>query len=213
MSASTPTRNRAYGLSIVSPAAEVWYYFADRQSLARDLTLRLYEATQRIDHHIKAGPRAPYTVVELDGVRVRWIRETPYQAQHAHFGATWRAHVEWVTFEPYGENGRPLPVHQLLCEFDLLAYLRGTRSGRVRHGERGHGPVRGIRKRRSGYGWFRKIQTSQEIRTNALVLLDEGEVPARSARRPNMLPTARDDYVRAPQRSWKVQSKARKQWA
>lgn len=59
MSASKPTRGHAYSLRIVSPAGEVWCYFANRLSLARDLALRLYHATQRIDHQIKSGPRAP----------------------------------------------------------------------------------------------------------------------------------------------------------
>jgi hypothetical protein len=213
MSASKPTRSRAYGLHIVSPAGEAWYYFENRTSLARDLALRLYKATQRIDHHIKSGPRAPHTLVDERGVSIQWIRETPYQAEHTRFGATWRTRVEWKTFEPYGENGQPLPVRQLLREFDLLAYLQGTGSGRLRRGERGHGPVRGIRKRRGGFRWFRTIHTSQEKRIHALVLNDEGEVPARAARSAKNLPTAWDDFLRVPQRSWKKQSKARKQWA
>jgi hypothetical protein len=94
-----------------------------------------------------------------------------------------------------------------------LAYLQGTGSGRVRHGERGQGPVRGIRKRRGGFRWFRTINTSQEMRIHALVLNDEGEVPARAARSAKNLPTAWDDFLRVPLRSWKKQSKARKQWA
>ncbi len=213
MSASKPTRSRAYGLRIVSPTGEAWYYFENRTCLARDLALRLYQATQRVDHHIQPGPRAPHTLVDERGVSIQWIRETPYQAEHTPFGAAWRTRVEWKTFEPYGESGQPLQVHQLLREFDLLAYLRGTGSGRVRHGERGHGPVRGIRKWRGGFGWFRTVNTSQEKRTHALVLHDEGEVPARAARSPKNLPTAWDDFLRVPQRSWKKQSKARKQWA
>lgn len=143
---------------------------------------------------------------------VQLIRETPYLAEHTQFGATWRTRVEWKTFEPYGENGQPLQVHQLLREFDLLAYLHGINSGRVRHGERGHGPVRGIRKRRGGFGRFRIIKTSRERRTHALVLGDEGEVSVRAARNAKNLPTAWVDFLRIPQRSWKKQSKACKQW-
>lgn len=213
MSAPKPTRSRAYGLRIASPAGAAWYYFADRRSLARDLALRLHQATQRIDHHMQTGPRAPYSLVDSSGVCVHWIRETPYQAEHTHHGANWRTRVEWMTFEPYGERGQPLQVHPLLREFDLAVVLNGTGSGRVRHGERGFGPVPRIHKRRGGFGWFRTFKTIQEKKINGMVLIEEGEVPARSARNPTNLPTAWDDIVRVHQRSWKKQSKARKQWS
>lgn len=91
--------------------------------------------------------------------------------------------------------------------------LQNTVSDRIVHSVRGKGPIRGVRKRRGGSGWFRNIQTRSEMKMNALVLLDEGEVPARLARASKNLPTAWDDVLRDPPRSWKKQTKARRQWA
>lgn len=213
MSPPKPTRSRAYSLRIVSPVGEAWHFFTDRRSLARDLALRLHRATQRTDHHVRAGPRAPYSLQDASGKSIHWIRETPFQAERTHHGALWRTRIEWVTFEPFGERGQPLQIDPLLSDFDLFAFLYGIGCDRVPHGVRGYGPVQRIRKRRGGFGCFRTIKTTQEKRINGLVLHGEGEIPARSARSPTNLPSAWDDVLRVPQRSWKKQSKARKQWA
>ncbi len=212
MSASKPTHSHAYGLRITSPSSEVCFRFASRQSLAKKLALCLHKATHRIDHHIKIGPRAPYTLVDSGGRCLTLIQETPYQAEHSHFGATWRIRVEWKKFEAFGEKGQCLAIHAVLREFDLSEFLGVTRRWRIAHGERGYGPVLGTRKRRGGFGFFRRVKTEQERCLNALILCDDGEIKCRAARSARNLPTAWNDLVRETQRNWKKQSKVRKQW-
>lgn len=213
MSKSKFTRRCAFGLRIVSPDGEEWHWFATFEVLARDLTLRLHSSTHRLDGSNK-GPRVPFTVADADGLCMTWLRETPYQGEHTHYGATWRIRTEWRTYEAFGRNGRPLQIDKVLNSFDLEGHLawRKTKRG-IAHGDRGHGPVPGIHKARGGSGWLRSIQTTQENRLNALVLPDEGEIAVRAARNQKNLPTAWDDFLRNPQRSWKAQRKGRRQWA
>lgn len=213
MSKSKTTRNCAFGLRIVSPGSEEWHWFANYALMARDLALRLYYSTHRLGHGSSIGPRVPFTLVDADGICITWIRETPYQVEHKHYGATWRIRTEWRTYEAFGSNGCPLQIDKVLNSFDLEGHLSWRKKGGIRHGDRGHGPVPRIRKSRGGFGWFRGIQTSQEIKLNALVLLDEGEIPVRAARNSRNLPTTLEDFLRDTQRSWKAQRKGRKQWA
>jgi len=213
VSKSKSTRNCAFGLRIVSPNGEEWHWFANFEVLARELALRLYGATHRLDSSNR-GPRVPFTTADADGLCMTWLRETPYQCEHTHYGATWRIRTEWKTYEAFGRNGRPLQIDKVLNSFDLEGYLawRKKKCG-IAHGDRGHGPVPRIHKARGGYGWLRRIQTTQENRLNALVLPDEGEIAVRAARNQKNLPTAWDDCLRDPQRSWKAQRKVSKQWA
>ena len=123
MSKSKTTRSsRAFGLRIVSPGREEWHWFAAFSVLARELALRLYNATHRLDGSNR-GPRTPFTGVDADGLCLTWMRETPYQAEHTHFRATWRMRTEWKTYEAFGRNGRPLPIDQVLNSFDLEGHL------------------------------------------------------------------------------------------
>lgn len=212
MSASTPTRARAFGLRIISSDGEQLLWFAGLMALARDLALRLHAATHRLGHNTNVGHRVPFTMVDADGLSLSWLRETPYQAEHSHYGATWRIRTEWKTYEAFDCKGHPLKIQSVLKSFDLDGYLARRKKRRPEHGDRGLGPVWNIRKSRGGSGWFRGIQTSQEIRLNELVLVSDGEIPVRAARSKRNLPTAWEDFLRSPQRSWKAQRKARKQW-
>jgi len=212
MATSKPTRARAFGLRVVSPDGTGWHWFASLPAMARDLALRLYDATHRVRHGTHIGPRVPFTRVDADGIVLTWIRETPYQAEHTRFGATWRIRTDWQTYEVFDSNGHTLPIARILDSFDLEEYLNRRKRGRIAHGDRGHGPIPWTRKLRGGSGWFRGIQTSQEIRLNALVLVDEGEIPVRAARNQKNLPTKWEDFPYILQRSWKAQRKGRKQW-
>lgn len=213
MSQSKTTRgNCAFGLRIVSPGREEWHRFAAFSDLARELALRLNAAAHLLGRS-KKDPRRPFTVTEADGHCLSWLRETPYQAQHTRFGAIWRIRTEWKTYEAFGPKGRPLPIDKVLNSYDLKEHFSWRKKGAIAHGDRGHGPVPHISKMRGGPGCLRYIQTTQEIRLNALVLPDEGEIPVRAARNPKNVPTAWDDFMRDPQRSWKAQRKGRRQWA
>lgn len=213
MSKSKTTRSCAFGLRIVSPGNEEWHWFAAFALLARDLALRLYYATHRL-HGPNKSPRVPFTVVDADGLCLTWLRETPYQGEHNHFGATWRIRTEWKNYEAFGPNGRPLKIGKVLNSFDLEDHLAWRKKkGGIAHGDRGHGPIPRIHKARGGSGWFRAIQTTQEIRLNALVLPGEGEIAVRAARNPKNLPTAWEDFLRDPQRCWKAQRKGPRQWS
>ncbi len=212
MSTSTPTRACAFGLRIVAPDGEQWFWFDSLLGIARSLALRLFASTQRLGHKADIGFRVPFTIVDDDGLCLTWLRKTPYQAAHTHFGATWRIRTKWKTYEVFDRNGRPLQIQKVLGVFDLEEHLGIRKTRRLEHGDRGRGPVPRIHKSRGGNGWFRGIQTSHEIKLNELVLADEGEIPVRPARNKNNLPTAWEDFLRTPQRNWKVQRKARKQW-
>jgi hypothetical protein len=212
MSTSTPTRARAFGLRIVSPDGEQWVWFARLLEMARDLALRLHAATHRLGHHANVGFRVPFTMVDEDGIRLTWLRKTPYQAGHTRFGATWRIRTQWTTYEVFNCNGHPLQIQKVLRAFDLEEHLGINKKWCSEHADRGRGPVPRIHKSRGGPGWFRGIQTSQEIRLNELVLVNEGEIHVRSARNKSNLPTAWEDFWRTTQRNWKEQRKARKQW-
>lgn len=53
-------------------------------------------------------------------------------------------------------------------------FIQNTESDRIVHGVRGQSPIRGVRKRRGGSGWFRNIQTRSEMKMNAQLPLAEG---------------------------------------
>ncbi|MEO6273185.1 MAG: hypothetical protein ABIP34_08295 [Rhodoferax sp.] len=212
MSPSHPTRARAYGLRIATPQGEVWHRHASLTSLAEDISLRLYRSTHRLDHSVDIGLWVPFTLLDAKGTLLTWIRRTPYQANHNHFGTTKRIRIEWQSYEAFDRNGRSLQLSHLLNLVDLPELLRERKAKRIVHGERGHGPILNIHKSRGGNGWFRGIQTAHEIRQNALVLPSAGEVPTRSARNSNNLPTRWSEFSRSSQRSWKEQTKKNKQW-
>jgi hypothetical protein len=212
MSISKPTRARAFGLRIVAPQGEQWHFFGSMPALARDLALRLHKATYRVYHRASIGARVPIAILDIAGASASHMRQTPYQAEHTHFGSTWRVRTDWTSYEVFDRNGHPLQVQKVLSTFDLKGYLTRHHKWQVQHCDRGHGPVPHVSKSRGGLGWLRYIRTAQEIRLSALVLTEYGEIPTRAARNMSNLPTYWEDIRRNPQRSWKEQRKTRKQW-
>ena len=210
MPPSKPTRARAFGLRIVSRNNEEWEYFPSYLGMARAFSLRLFAMTQRLDHATKVGTRAPFTRLDEDGLSITCRRETPYQAEHTHFGSIWRIRTEWTRFEAFGVSGNQLKIQNVLNAFDLNEHPFNRKRLGAAHRDRGHGPVQGIHKSRGGSDWFRSVSTANEIRMNALMV--EGEVPPRAARQKGNLPTSWDDFYREPHRSWKSQRKTHRQW-
>jgi hypothetical protein len=212
MPTSKPTRDRAFGMRIVTRHGEQWSWFSSSFAMSSDLASRLHTTTHGVNHEANLGLRVPFTRVSAIGTCIFCIRQTPYQAEHTHFGPTWRIHADWTSYEVFDRNGYPLQIQKILSTCDLEGQLKKGRDWKVSHGERGHGPIPHVRKSRGGFGWFRNIRTTQEIRLNTSVHAEEGEIPVRAARNKRNLPTAWEDIIRTPQRSWKAQRKARKQW-
>jgi hypothetical protein len=73
------------------------------------------------------------------------------------------------------------------------------------------GSVPGVRTWRGGSS-TRPHRVQAERRDNALVLWEDGEVPARAVRRGGYLPDDWDNRRRIIQKSWKSQRRGRKSW-
>lgn len=116
--------------------------------------------------------------------------------------------------EAYGPRGRAMDMEVLLSQGRaLLEAERFARRYSRRHKQayNGEGPVPGISNKRAPR-WCRRIHSRTELRLNALVLIEDGEVSARASRCGTNLPDTRDGYARDQQRSWKAQGKGRKAW-
>jgi hypothetical protein len=115
--------------------------------------------------------------------------------------------VEQCAFAP---RGKPLAIAELVAWGGRLAwnkYVLDTLSAYTHR----QGPVRGIRKWRGGSS-SRPHQVQGQRRANALVLVEDGEVPARVSRCGFNLPDSWDGRRRINQRCWKSQHKGRKSW-
>ena len=121
-------------------------------------------------------------------------------------------HIQRTTVRVVSRHNRPLHLGELLGPPPWLP----AHPNPVSHWDRHltfafrRGPVPGIAKRRGGYGVFRQPHTHAERRLNALVLAEDGEVPARPER--NSLPSVWDDDFRPRISNWKAQHKGRKAW-
>ncbi len=106
----------------------------------------------------------------------------------------------------YDDKGNPLNL------VETLRYVRNQEmmrwADRYPGYVRRNGPVHGIRKWRGGGG--HSIRVIPETRLNALVVKEDGEVPARPARM--SLPDPWDYDYRCVQRSWKTQRRGLKAW-
>lgn len=117
--------------------------------------------------------------------------------------------------EAYGPRGRTMDMEVLLSQGRaILEAERFARRYARWHKQpySGQGPVPGVSNTRGRGRWRRRIHTRTELRLNALVVHEEGEVSARASRCGTNLPDTRDGYARDPQRSWKAQGKGRKAW-
>jgi hypothetical protein len=91
--------------------------------MARELALRLRTTTHHVDQRVVIGHRAPFITVDAVSTCISCIRQTPYQAEHTHFGSTWRIRKDWTSYEVFGRNGHLLQIQKVLATFDLQGYL------------------------------------------------------------------------------------------
>lgn len=67
-------------------------------------------------------------------------------------------------------------------------------------------------RKKSAYGWFRRPKTTQEMRWAHAWDDEEDCPPPRGRRQGHNLPNAWDDYYAHGEKSWKKQSKRKRQW-
>ena len=119
-------------------------------------------------------------------------------------------HIQRTTVRVVSRHNKPLHLGEWLGQPPWLPDHPNPVWQWQRHFSFRRGPVPGIAKRRGGHGIFRQPHTQAERRLNALVLAEDGEVPARPVR--NHLPSVWDDDFRHRTRNWKAQHKGRKAW-
>lgn len=107
-------------------------------------------------------------------------------------------------------RGKLLDMAELVAWGQRLRWS-GYRTGRYGNYVFRSGPVTGTRKWRGGSS-TRNCQTQGERRGTALVLREDGEVPARAVRCDSYLPSSWDGRRRIVQRCWKSQHKGCKSW-
>lgn len=165
----------------------------------------------------------PYTLVsyncysaQLRTEHFESLRELAYAAYRANWYLKDNA-SKWFVSETYAvaqraftPTGKPVAIDELVAWGGRLAwdqYVQYKLSTFTLH----QGPVQGIHKWRGG-SRSRPHQVQGERRANALVLGEDGEVPARATRYGFNLPDSRDGRRRINQRCWKSQHKGRKSW-
>lgn len=107
-------------------------------------------------------------------------------------------------------RGKPLAIQELVAWGARITWTRYSRQYRAGYVWR-EGSVPDLRKWRGGSN-TRPYRVQGERRLNALVIIEDGEVPARVTRRGYGLPDSRDGRPRTRQRSWKSQHKGCKNW-
>ena len=121
-----------------------------------------------------------------------------------------RQHIQRTTVRVVSRHNKPLHLGELLGQAPWLPAHPNPVWHWGRHFSFRRGPVPGIAKRRGGYGHYRQPYTQGERCLNSMVLVEDGEVPARPVR--NHLPSVWDDDFRHRTRNWKAQHKGRKAW-
>ncbi len=205
MAVSQPTRNAAFFLRRTDHGSEDYLRFDTRKALARDLV-------NRCSFQRSTGA----AVVMIFGGGDTFLQlqvQSNIQTSHTKWGAVWDFRCEsLVCLEAFSPNGRPLNLRGLLelGEDPSTRWARYASRGLVYCG---YGPVPNIRKSRGGSGYFRRMHTISDRRMNALVVVEDGEVPARMARTGRNLPNDwDDDSFGRRSRGWKAQRKSRKAW-
>lgn len=142
------------------------------------------------------------------------IQNLRYRARHVGYlyGAVDNNGEGELTYELRNSAGKQLNLDEILAWFNRQRQAQWSGLRRGGPYEYRRGPVGGTRCSRGGGGFMRHMRTTAERRLNALVLKDEGEVPARVARTGHNLPNSWDDYRRHQERCWKAQHKGRKSW-
>lgn len=212
MPQNRPTRAHLFGLCITTQGAEEWFYDASLEVVARKLAKAFLRGGQA------SAMRNRDHMVELSdaGTELRSVQTHTVQVGHNQWGATCAVRRETLAFSVYSGAGRQLKVMGVLeLGQSLLDKRTAAHIGRLGLGPeyRGWGPVPGIRKwRGGGSGYCRRIHTTPERRLNEMVLWEEGEVPARTARTGSNLPSSWDDVMRHVDHCWKSRGKAAKAW-
>lgn len=118
------------------------------------------------------------------------------------------ATVSWLNTTQYVyvamENGR------IITPDRLLGLYRQWRAARTTYFDRYYRRRRDTGQRKPVYGGYRYPRTTQERRHACSV--DDGEPKVRSRRNAANLADAWDDVIRHTEKSWKRQSKRRRQW-
>jgi hypothetical protein len=118
----------------------------------------------------------------------------------------WEQHYEQHYHAAYDENGKYLSVSFLVGKYRKWLEERRKYWRAIDHNRR-HGSKRRV------YGWYRHIRTTHELSMyfDDPTALELGfNVKGRASR--NCLPTVWDDVRRHNDKSWKTQSKRRRQW-
>lgn len=117
---------------------------------------------------------------------------------HDHCQKTW-------TMVVYDQNAKLVCVDRLV---ELYKQYRDARRSRRQRNDSGQ--------HKGCHGHFRYIKTTQEHREWCKYFDDAAEsdvgIKVRNSRSHKNLPTAWDDFYSRPQKSWKYQSKRKKQW-
>jgi hypothetical protein len=205
MPVSQPTRNAAFSLRRTEYGCEEVFCFQSQKDLVVDLA-------RRCSFRLPTGISPP-KIFSADGTFLHLLVESTVQTAHSKWGSVWSLHCETsIGLEAFSPSGRPLNLRGLL---ELAQSLHPKKYISRRGGFYcGYGPVPGIHKNRGGrWGYFRNIQTTTEHRLNNLVVFEDGEVPARSARAGHNLPDSWDDIAHGRKSvGWKAQRKGRKSW-
>jgi hypothetical protein len=205
MPVSQTTRGAAFILRKTEFGSEAQFRFSSKKALAIDLVKRC------------SFPRptgaAVLKVFSGDGTFLQLQVQSSVQTSHSKWGAVWSLQCQsLVGLEAFSLNGHPLNLRGLLELSERLDLNKKSFAGRGGV-YCGYGPVPNVRKSRGGGGYFRKLRTSSERRMNELILIADGEVPARAARTGANLPNSWDDIVFGRRsRGWKSQRKSLKAW-
>lgn len=176
-------------------------------------------------HHIPpAAPRFEYVLTIVysgnDKPRVEHFSSVEEMGSAAHalaLHARLWAPIKSVTAQ--SDHGHRFSVPELVAATENRYREESWRRWRLRHlgGDlpapfrRAPVPYTGKRPRYSR-SYLRQMRTMAERRLNALVLVEEGEVPARACRTSHNLPSSWDDIPREHDHGWKARHKGRKAW-
>ena len=205
MSVSHTPRSAAFILRKTEYGREEIFRFNSKKTLAIDLLKRC--------HFQRFNGMAVLKVFSVDGTFLQMQVQSCIQTSHSKWGGVWSLRNEClICLEAFCLKGRPLNLRGLL---ELGVSLTPNEIRYARRGGIycGYGPVPNVHKTRGGNGYFRNIHTTSELRMNALVVIEDGEVQARMARTSTNLPNSWDDvsYGRRS-RGWKAQRKSFKAW-
>lgn len=172
--------------------------------IPRSTPRHLYELTIVYSGQDKLEVRT-YPSLEALGEAAYWL--------HAHRGC-------WLkSLTATSEQGRTFAVEELMAaagrriqEGYVLRQLLWQRGSLTEPAYRRAPVPRTGRRTSYGRSWLRRPRTEAERRLNALVVFEDGEVPARNRRRGRALPSSWDDIPREIPRGWKDQHKGRKSW-